>query len=212
MKTRVLFTLIILLPLVTFSQQKKEYKKDNISIFAGIGVSELVNSGIEEYYRQNLNPMLQTVCSHELDFNGINHTFMAELDMKVMSSDFKFDDLHEGIVSQGTMGLNFLFNIKNKTKNTPFDIFIGPGIYTVLSQKRIPKNPVAGVAEINDDYCSYSGLSINSSVSYSIPIDNNNVGAALRFFYHPEITFLNRNNTPEFNSMGVLVAVFLRFN
>ncbi len=204
--------MFVVFPIFAFAQNKGDYKKDNISIFAGVGVSSLSNSGIDSYYRLKMNPMLQTGCSHELNFSGINHTFAVELDMKVMASDFKFDDSHDGIVSQGTMGLNFLFNLKRKTKSTPFDFFIGPGVYTVLSQKRIPKNPATGVTEIDDDYCSYSGLSLNSSISFSVPVDNYRIGSAIRMFYHPNVTFLKRDNTPEFNSIGVLVSAFIRFN
>lgn len=210
---RIIFVLIfVVFSFFTFAQNKGDYKKDNISIFAGVGVSNLTSSSFDNYYRLKMNPMLQTGCSHELNFSGINHTFAAELDMKVMSSDFKFDDSQEGLVSQGTMGLNFLFNLKSKTKSSPVDFFLGPGIYTVLTQKRIPKNPSVGVNEIDDKYCSYSGLSFNSSVSFSVPVDNYRIGSAIRMFYHPNVTFFNRDNTPEFNSIGVLVSAFIRFN
>lgn len=204
--------MFVVFPFFAVAQNKGDYKKDNISIFAGVGVSSLSNSGIDSYFRLKMNPMLQTGCSHELNFSGINHSFAVELDMKVMASDFKFDDSQEGLVSQGTMGLNFLFNLKSKTKSSPVDFFLGPGVYTVLTQKRIPKNPSAGVTEIDDKYCSYSGLSLNSSVSFSVPVDNYRIGSALRVFYYPDVTFLNRDNTPEFNTMGVLVSAFIRFN
>lgn len=204
--------LFTLLPLLALSQGKGGGGKDNISFHFGTGLSQLVGSGFDGYYGQRLNPMLQTVCSHELDFSGFNHTFSAELDMKAVYSDFRFDNLHDGVVSQGVMGLNMLFNLKPKTKNSPVDFFVGPGIYSVLGQTRTPKNPTGGVSKIDDKFFPYCGLSLNASVSFSVPVDSYRVGAALRMFYHPDVTFLNSNSTPEFNSMGAVVAAFIRFN
>lgn len=199
--------LLVLISFDSFSQ-RDDTKKSGLMF--GFGSSWISNNNFDDYYTYRSNLAFNMIAFQELNSKKLSRSLFAEFDIKYLSSQFRFNENFNGIVSQAKMGVNLMINLMKKQTDKNIDLLIGPGFYS-LFQKRIP-DPISNLKEIDDGFASYWGISINYALMYNIPVGKNYVGASCRIFWHPDLTFFNNKNVPEFYNTGIIIGMNYCFN
>jgi hypothetical protein len=192
---------------ISFSQENKVNSEGGLLI--GMGHSISINNDFNDYYKSNFNGLFEGGVFYKLN-HFKNIVLKSEFNFKTASIPHQFDNSYKGISNQLIMGLNVKCGINKKNLQTnSIDFLFGAGIYT-LDQIRVP-DPISGLNSIEDGFGAYWGMSLDIEISYIIPIGTKKVGMSSRFCTLPNITFLNKNDVPEFYSFNATMAMFYTF-
>jgi|GEM_PF-2175073 len=204
MKKFILFLGVIFFvsPFYVFSQKGENF----ISGFSGgLNFGSLVNSEFDDYYKYNPGIGLNLTSFYGLKSNALNRMVYFGFEAKNSSFVYRYNTSTNAIVNQTKIGLTLSGDVYRYKADIPLEIIVGAEIYT-LDQRRLP-DPTSGLNGINDGFGAYWGVAFNAGLIYKFDFGKMPFGISYNVSFYPNLTFLNKNDVPEFYSVETSISM-----